>query len=178
MRQLRALDAFCGEGGTSVGLHRAGFQVVGVDKNKNRLKRYPFECHQGDAIEYILEHGHEYDLLVGGPTCTGYSRGTAAIPDRLTKYDRLIAATREAMLIVGKPYVIENVEDAKSELRNPIMLCGRQFGLNCSGLATADRSRRRIGHQADWRPPIIKMPRTGDSVRYLDRPLTTTARRS
>ena len=131
-RRLRALDAFCGDGGMGMGLHRAGFEVEGVDNKAARVARYPFKAHKADAVEFILEHGHEYDYIHAGPTCTGYSRGTAAIPDRLIRYDRLIAVTREALLMVGKPYTIENVEDAGAELRNPILLCGRTFGLHAT----------------------------------------------
>jgi DNA (cytosine-5)-methyltransferase 1 len=128
----RLLDLFCGEGGAGMGYHHAGFEVVGVDNAPARLRHYPFECHEGDAIAYLLQHGHEYDAIHASPPCTGYSRGTAAIPDRLTRYDRLIAATREALEIVGKPYVIENVADARPELRDPVLLCGRQFGLTAT----------------------------------------------
>lgn len=85
-----------------------------------------------DAIEFILEHGHEYATAHGSPTCTGYSRGTAAIPDRVARYDRLIPAVREAFETVGLAYVIENVADARSELRDPVLLCGRQFGLTAT----------------------------------------------
>ncbi len=120
---MRILDAFCGEGGAGRGYQLAGFEVVGVDNSAARLKHYPYEAHLGDAIAFILAHGHEFDAIHASPPCTGYSRGTAAVPNRLTRYDRLIAATREALEIVGKPYVIENVEDAKSELHNPLMLC-------------------------------------------------------
>ena len=112
-----------------MGYHRAGFDVVGVDSSAARLKRYPFESHQGDAIEFILKHGHEFDVIHASPPCTGYSRGTVALPDRLTRYDRLIAATREALRLTGAVYVIENVEGARSELDTPVLLCGRQFGL-------------------------------------------------
>jgi len=125
----RLLDLFAGEGGAGMGYHRAGFDVFGVDNAPARLKHYPFESHQGDAIEYLLAHGHEYDAIHASPPCTGYTRGTVAVPDRLTRYDRLIAATREALLIIGKPYVIENVEDARPELRGPLTLCGAEFGL-------------------------------------------------
>ncbi len=128
----RLLDLFCGEGGASMGYHNAGFEVIGVDKSDPRLDHYPFPFEQADAITYLLEHGREYDVIHASPTCTGYSRGTAAVPDRLEKYDRLIAATREALLIVGKPYVIENVADARSELIDPVLLCGRQFGLTAT----------------------------------------------
>lgn len=126
----RLLDLFCGEGGAAAGYYGAGFEeIVGVDNNGWRLDRYPYDCHEGDAIEYLLAHGHKFDAIHASPPCTGYTRGTAAIPDRLTRYDRLIGATREALEIVGKPYIIENVADARRELIDPVLLCGRMFGL-------------------------------------------------
>lgn len=125
----RLLDLFGGGGGAGVGYHRAGFDVVGIDNAPARLRRYPFESHVGDAIAFILEHGHEFDAIHASPTCTGYSRGTASVPDRLERYDRLIAATRAAIETTGRPYIIENVADARPELVNPVLLCGRMFGL-------------------------------------------------
>ncbi len=125
----RLLDLFCGEGGAAAGYVAAGFDVLGVDNNRGRLSKYPYKSVCGDAIEILLGYGDEFDAIHASPTCTGYSRGTAAIPDRFERYDRLIAATRDAVETIGRPYVIENVEDARSELRNPILLCGRQFGL-------------------------------------------------
>jgi DNA (cytosine-5)-methyltransferase 1 len=132
MTRPKLLDLFCGEGGASMGYHRAGFDVTGVDNTPARLNRYPFTSHRGDAITYLLAHGHQYDAIHASPPCTGYTRGTAAIPDRLTRYDRLIAATREALNIIGRPYIIENVADARPELHNPVLLCGRQFGLSAT----------------------------------------------
>lgn len=123
----RLLDLFCGEGVAAMGYHRAGFEVVGVDTDPARLARYPFECIQADAIDYLLEHGMEYDVRHASPTCTGYSRGTVAIPDRIARYDRLIAATRAALHEVGGPYVIENVAGAAPELDHPVMLCWSMF---------------------------------------------------
>lgn len=115
-----------------MGYHRAGWEVVGVDTSPARLQHYPFECHQGDAIDFILNHGHEFDAAHGSPTCTGYSRATAAIPNRFERYDRLIPAVREAFETVGLPYIIENVADARRELRDPVLLCGRMFGLSAT----------------------------------------------
>jgi DNA (cytosine-5)-methyltransferase 1 len=125
----RLLDLFCGEGGAAVGYYRAGFDVVGVDTDAARLKRYPFPHVLADALEYGLKHGAEFDVIHASPTCTGYSRATAALPDRLDRYDRLIAASRDVLEQAGRPYVIENVADARPELHAPILLCGRSFGL-------------------------------------------------
>lgn len=150
-RLVRVLDDFAGEGGAGMGYFRGltamGFRVeiVGVDTSKARLRRYPFKTVRADAIEYVYEHGHKFDLLHGSPTCTGYSRGTAAIPGRLERYDRLIPIFRVVAQSTGVPYVIENVADARSELVDPIMLCGRMFGLTATDddgtVLTLDRHR-------------------------------------
>lgn len=124
---MRILDLYCGEGGAGMGYSRAGFDVFGVDTDAGRLKLYPFPSVKADALEYLAAHGHEYDAIHASPPCTGYSRGTAAIPDRLDRYDRLIAATRDLLLETGKPYVIENVADARPELIDPVMLCWSMF---------------------------------------------------
>ena len=41
----------------------------------------------------------------------------------------LIPQTRALLIAGGTPFCIENVEGARDELRDPVMLCGRQFGL-------------------------------------------------
>lgn len=119
----RLLDLFCGEGGAGMGYHQAGFDVIGVDNAQARLDRYPFATEKADALEFLAEYGDQFDAIHASPPCTGYSRGTAALPDRLDRYDRLIPATRDLLERTGKPWVIENVEDAKPELRNPLTIC-------------------------------------------------------
>lgn len=128
------LDAFSGGGGAGKGYMRAGFCVRPIDKSKARLDEYPIDClaarpERGDAVDFILRYGHKYAAIHASPTCTGYSQGTVAIPDRVARYDRLIPAVREALQIAGRPYVIENVYGARHELRDPVLLCGRMFGL-------------------------------------------------
>lgn len=126
------LDTFSGEGGAGAGYAMGGAVVVGVENNAARAKRYPYPVIVGDAIEAIVRYGERFDLQHGSPTCTGYSRGTAAIPDRVARYPRLIPATRAAMEGTGRPYVIENVADARRELREPALLCGRHFRLSAT----------------------------------------------
>jgi DNA (cytosine-5)-methyltransferase 1 len=123
----RLLDLFCGEGGAASGYARAGFSVYGVDNDPARLARYPFKHERADALTYLAQCGDVFDVIHASPPCTGYTRGTAAIPNRLNKYDRLIPIVRELLKATGKPYVIENVADAKPELHNPLQLCWTEF---------------------------------------------------
>ncbi|WP_230592845.1 DNA methylase [Rhodococcoides fascians] len=111
-----------------MGYHRAGFDVTGVDINPQ--PNYPFEFHQGDALEYLAAHSHEYDAVHASPPCqqfTAYRRKGHGVGDG---YPNLIPQTRELLAAVGVPYVIENVETARAELRDPIRLCGSMFGLD------------------------------------------------
>jgi DNA (cytosine-5)-methyltransferase 1 len=122
---LIVLDTYCCGGGMAMGYYLAGFEVVGVDIDPQ--PNYPFPFVQGDAVEFIKEHGHEYDLIHGSPPCQDYSNLNAY---NKKSYPRLIGPTRDAMVATGQPYVMENVEIAGIELIDPITLCGPMFGLN------------------------------------------------
>lgn len=123
------IDGFAGSGAAAMGYHRAGFRVIGVDNDPARLALYPFESVLGDVFVELpaLVSRHDAKAVHLSPTCTGYSRGTAAIPDRIGRYDRLIGASRELARMLGLPYVIENVADARPELIDPIELCWSMF---------------------------------------------------
>ena len=126
------LEVCAGEGGSTKGLMDAGFDVIAVDDNPNRLKRNPARWTVlGDAFDAILRLGADADLLWAGWPCQDYSAGTRAIraSGGITGHKRLIAAGREAMQRTRIPWVIENVEGARSELHHPVMLCGQQFSL-------------------------------------------------
>lgn len=123
------LDLFCGAGGAAMGYARAGFEVVGVDIRPQ--PHYPFEFIQADALEFCVEHGHEFDVIHASPPCQAYSRLEHVVRARLgdaapPRVD-LIAATRQTLRATGRPYVIENVPGAP--LVEPFMLCGLMFGL-------------------------------------------------
>ncbi|MFE3180804.1 DNA methylase [Streptomyces violascens] len=129
--RLRLLDAFSCIGGAARGYQLAGFHVTGVD-----IETQPDYCgdvfHQGDAIEFIREHGHEFDFVHASPPCQGEgapTKGTNAARNRRIgrSHPRLIAPTRAALATTGRPYVMENV--AGSEVRKDLRLCGEQFAL-------------------------------------------------
>lgn len=124
---MKLIDLFCCAGGASVGYERAGFtEITGVDIVPQ--KNYPFDFVQADALEYIKEHGHEYDFIHASPPCQAsslISKGTNA--ERLEQYQQLIPETRAALEATGKPYCIENVQGA--EMRRDLTLCGEYFGL-------------------------------------------------
>lgn len=141
MSRPKLLDLFCGEGGAAEGYVAAGFDVFGVDlggKKKDGtptpgpLRHYPYGRQRGDALAYLAEHGHEYDAIHASPPCQGYSIATAGNPAARSKHKRLIAATRELLMLTGRPWVIENVELARSQMVDPIMLCGRMFRLGAN----------------------------------------------
>lgn len=124
MSRPRILDLFCGAGGASVGFHRAGFEVVGVDVSHQR--RYPFEFYQADWLGFLEAHYREFDLVAASPPCQRYSRATAASGSPKSHPD-LVGPVRAALQRTRKPYIIENVPGAP--LNGTIMLCGTMFGL-------------------------------------------------
>lgn len=123
-KRITLLDLFCGAGGAAMGYHRAGFEVVGIDINPQ--PNYPFEFHRGDALEYLAEHGHEFDAIHASPPCQHYSIAQNAVKNAEAWPD-LIPEVRLLLQATERPYVIENVIGAP--LQTTIMLCGSMFGL-------------------------------------------------
>lgn len=125
----RLLAAFCHAGGDSMGWHRAGFDVTGVDiQDMSRV--YPFPFIQGDAIEYLYDCGREYAAIAAGPPCQGQIAITQANrmrPGWTDDHVNLIPDTRKALDKIGRPYVIEN--GPSKHLRPDVVLCGLKFGL-------------------------------------------------
>src|SRR3990167_10093300 len=105
---MRLLDLFCGAGGAAVGYHRAGFEVVGVDAAFQN--RCPFEFHQADALEYMAEHGREFDVIHASPPCQAFT--SLKTMWNAKEHADLVGPTRAALEKIGKDYIIENVVGA------------------------------------------------------------------
>jgi DNA (cytosine-5)-methyltransferase 1 len=139
----RVLDLYCCEGGAGMGYHRAGLDVVGIDKE--RQARYPFPCLEYDAItvlDGLISDGafswlnlRDFDAVHASPPCQRKSRMTNCRPGLAETYPDLIGPTRDRLRALGLPWVMENVEGAglpgQNDLfgANGLTLCGHMFGL-------------------------------------------------
>jgi DNA (cytosine-5)-methyltransferase 1 len=112
-----------------MGYHRAGFEVVGVDINPQ--PRYPFAFVQADVLTMDPRFLRWFDAIHASPPCQGYTAmrhapGAKGAP-------LLIDKTRGMLEASGRPWIIENVEEARWAMRSPILLCGSMFGLGADG---------------------------------------------
>jgi len=118
-----------------MGYYQAGFDVVGVDINPR--PRYPFGFIQMNVLTIDPRFVRSFDAVHASPPCQGYTDmrhapGAIGAP-------RLIGRVRE--MVERLPYIIENVDGAESEMRDPVTLCGSMFGLGAAG---ADLRRHRL----------------------------------
>ena len=119
---MRLLDLYCGAGGAAMGYWRAGFEIVGVDIQKQ--PNFPFKFIQADALTFPLDG---FDAIHASPPCQAYSMIGKRIWKNSAAHPDLIEPTRARLQAAGVPFVIENVEGAP--LENALMLCGTMFGL-------------------------------------------------
>lgn len=129
MKRPKALDMFCCAGGAGTGLHRAGFDVIGIDIAAR--KRYPFPVWQMDALLLGPDELREFDFIWASPPCQGYTalRHAPGTKGAL----QLIDEVRDQLVNAGVPWCIENVEEARWAMRSPVTLCGSMFGLGAQG---------------------------------------------
>lgn len=124
MNRPRALDLFCGAGGATKGLQRAGFSVLGID-----LAPQPNYCgemfRQDDALATLLSELKFFDFAWASPPCQKFCRLNTR--EDLSGYPDLIEPIRSILIESGTPFVIENVPEAP--IRRDIVLCGAMFGL-------------------------------------------------
>lgn len=120
----KALDLFCGAGGASMGLHLAGYDVVGIDIVDQ--PSYPFKFIKTDAM---LVEGRAmtrvFDLIWASPPCQAYTQSAKGRRNQGYEYPDLVEPTRKILQDSGLPYIIENTPGAP--LIDPVMLCGTMF---------------------------------------------------
>jgi DNA (cytosine-5)-methyltransferase 1 len=122
---MRALDLFCGVGGVSAGLVRAGFDVVGVDNVAQ--PGYPCEFVLGDAMAFLRDVDlDEFDVVCASPPCPRYSSATQ-VSGKRDDHPDLVEPVLDELRRWGGPYAVENVPG--SPMPNPLILCGSEFGL-------------------------------------------------
>lgn len=117
----KLLDLFSGAGGCSMGYHRAGFDVTGVDIEPH--DDYPFELIVADAMTVDLDG---YDIIHASPPCQAY---TTMSNRHRGEWPDLLEPVRDRLLSWGGAYVIENVPGARRRMRDPFTLHGGMFGL-------------------------------------------------
>ncbi|RYI35368.1 MAG: DNA cytosine methyltransferase, partial [Acetobacteraceae bacterium] len=135
---MRIVDLFCGSGGMSLGMQRAGHQIIcGFDFDKHALAvhaanirserkgilaRVPLrDPHRKADLSNLLMYGPEIadlnaDVIVGGPPCVAFS---TANPDRGD--DKPAARLTEsfaACVLLSRPryFVMENVQEAQASV--------------------------------------------------------------
>jgi len=135
-RELTCVDVFCGAGGLSLGLERAGWNVVAaVDNDAAALQTYgfnrpctspdsgtregttllKFDLHEESAIDASITNirlslgKRDLDLLVGGPPCQGFSHaGFRHLSDK--RNDLAAVYLRMTEVLKPKIFLLENVE--------------------------------------------------------------------
>lgn len=126
------LDLFSGAGGCSVGYHRAGFDVVGVDIEPH--KDYPYDFRLGDAMDVLNDATYlaQFDAIHASPPCQAYSvtRHTHSVehPDLYRPVKMALEAW--SLRHFGRPWVIENVPGVP--MPSYVTLCGSMFDLRAT----------------------------------------------
>lgn len=127
---IKVLDLFCGGGGATVGMIKAGAQVTGVDIVAQR--EHPgygnfLDFRHADVLSLPLNFIRSFDFVWASPPCQAYSWASGVWRNRGRSWPDLVSQTRELLLRADVPFCIENV--AGAPIRHDLMLCGEMFGL-------------------------------------------------
>jgi DNA (cytosine-5)-methyltransferase 1 len=109
-----AIDVFCGAGGLSLGLEKAGFQTLfAVDNDSDSCKTYRTlvpraALHEGDASWVDFTKWSGVDLVAGGPPCQPFSTGGRRLGKK-DERDLLPIFVRAVSQARPKAFLLENV---------------------------------------------------------------------
>ena len=119
-REMRVVDLFCGAGGLSLGLQKAGLEIVGAVDNwhaavevyRRNINEHATRADIRDVVHlapWVMDRNP--DIVVGGPPCQDFSaagrRVEGARAELTTAFAMLIAITRPEW------FLFENVARAK-----------------------------------------------------------------
>lgn len=122
-KSIKAIDLFCGAGGSSWGASKAGVQVVAVfdlwDKaidnlklNLPHIKTYIGRIEDADISNLRKELGN-IDLIMASPECTNHSPAKGNKPKCDTSRNTAFQVTRFAEIFRPRWIIIENVVSMK-----------------------------------------------------------------
>lgn len=188
MKSLTAIDAFCGAGGLSIGLAKAGFKILlGFDLDRKCLdtlalnsKTIRHKTIQSDVKDMLrgklLKHAKigkgELDLLAGGPPCQGFSVQRTVGGDRDTRnllvddYGDLITEVEPRFFLmenvpgIGGKRGREIVDRFKDRMNEIGYFCHEKI-LDAQDYGVPQRRRRFIvvGERATGAGPLFEWPK-------------------
>jgi DNA (cytosine-5)-methyltransferase 1 len=178
---MKLLDLYCGAGMAADGYAAAGFQVTGVDINKQ--PSYPYEFVQADALDILNDDKFvsQFDVIHASPPCQAHTRAKhlRKAQGGESKYPDLLTPTLE--VIRSKYYehvwVVENVPGAPG-MENAVIECGSAYGLGVRRhrlfLSNAHIEGSGCNHKAQGRPwgvyhvPNDSIPKGGRTARNVE----------
>lgn len=131
-KHLKAIDLFCGAGGSSYGARNAGVEIVaGFDIWKLAVKIYGLNFPQAKAVEadirqlspqQLKSQIGDIDLILASPECTNHSKAKGAAVKSEESRETAFEVVRFAKTFKPEWIVIENVVDMQSWDRHAELL--------------------------------------------------------
>ncbi len=168
---LRTVDLFCGAGGLSLGLQRAGFEIsLAVEHDQSAVETYRQNIgnhvKEAEITEDIILP--PVDVIVGGPPCQGFS---SAGPRRIGDQRNSLVGVFAAIVAKHRPraFIFENVEGFLTaengsrvfELLEPLIAAGYRIHLrkiNFASYGVPQHRKRVLAIGALGRNPSFPFP--------------------
>lgn len=124
--ELSSIDLFCGAGGLSLGLERAGFRpALAIDLNRDACSTYrkyfrTTQVLEQSVLDVDFRQWRGIDLIAGGPPCQPFSNGgkRLAAADTRDMLPEFVRAVNEAL---PRVFVMENVAGLLAPRNKPYL---------------------------------------------------------